>query len=95
MMSEQEITDRLTGAGFKDKEIPTVIRDVERVIIGKVLAAYLATVPESERAQLQSRSAEELQKYLAEHTASLPQFPQSEFNRIHDEMWEDYFKSAA
>ena len=94
MMSEQEITDRLQRIGFKSREIRTVMDDVANIIMAKVASSYLSRVPAEERANMQSLSGEKLQKYLLEHSGSLPPFTRSEFESIHDVVWEDYFSSV-
>jgi hypothetical protein len=93
MLNDQEIAYRLQNAGFKEREIPTVKRDVAKVIISKVVSAYLPKMTDEERAHIQTLSAEDLKKYLFEHAESLPPFTQSEFEHVHDGVWEDYFQS--
>jgi hypothetical protein len=92
MMSEQEITERLQNLGLKEKDVRSVMADVAQVILAKATAAYLQTLPENEGAHIQSLSAEDLQKYL-ENNATLPEFSQDTFDKIHDDVWESYFRS--
>ena len=95
MLSEQEITETLQHIGFKGAEVRTVMRDVARVIAMKVLAAYLETLPEDVRTHLSSLQEEQqVQEYLTDHASSFPPFSQSEFNKIHDETWQEYFKEV-
>ena len=94
MMSEQEIIERLQQIGFKSREIRTVMADVAQVVMAKVAEAYLPKVSTEERATLRSLSREELQKYLSSHSGSLPSFTRSDFERIHDGVWADYFRSV-
>jgi hypothetical protein len=94
MISEETIVAKLKGIGFKDPEIPTVMRDVGQIIYGKVLAAYLPTLPEAERMHITTLRSEEAQQYLTEQAGSIPTFPQAQFDAIHDETWEDYFQSV-
>jgi ATP-dependent Lon protease len=91
MMNEQEITERLQSLGLNQKEMRAVMADVAQVIIAKATEKYLHTLPENERARIQSLSAEDLQN----NVGSLPTFSQETFDCIHDEVWGSYFKSVA
>jgi hypothetical protein len=94
MMSEEEIVAKLKGIGFTDSEIPAVMQDVATVIYGKVLVAYLPTLPEEVRLQIISLRTEDAQDYFTDNASSLAQFPQAQFDSIYDETWRDYFKSV-
>ena len=93
-MSEHEITDGLHRIGFTDTEIPGIMQDVGRIVLGKVFAAYLEPLPEGERAQVAAMQPEELTKYVSEHPDTLSTISQDRFEQIHDETWQDYFKSV-
>ena len=94
MMSEQEITQELERLGYKSAEIRSAMKDVGTIIIGRAMAAYLETLPESERATLTAFSPEELESYLAKHP-HLPPFSQEAFDKIHDDTWREYFAAMA
>ena len=95
MMSEQEITETLQRIGFKGVEVRTVMRDVGQIIAMKVLEAYLQTLPENVRTHIASlQDEQQVQQYLADNKNSFPPFPQSEFDKIHDETWAEYFKEV-
>lgn len=95
MLSEQDITTKLETLGYKSGDIRMALRDVGGVIAIKVTAAYLAKLPEEEQKHIRSLSEEELQQYLAQRRDALPKMPQEEFEKIHDETWEDYFRSMS
>jgi hypothetical protein len=84
----------LKGIGFSDAEIPVVMRDVGGIIYGKVFAVFLQAVPEDECVRIIAMQPEEIQKYLADHAMTLPPLSQEQFDAIHDETWQDYFKSV-
>ena len=94
MMSEQEITEKLTAMRFKESEIPEVLRDVGQIIFGNVLAAYLPSFSSDDQARIRSLRPEEFQTFLEEKSDSLPPFPQAKFDEIHDATWRDYFKAV-
>jgi len=94
MMSEQEITQELERLGYKNAEVRSTLKDVGTIIIGRALAAYLETLPESERATLTALSPEEMENYLAKHP-NLPAFSQEVFDKIHDDTWREYFAAMA
>ena len=94
MMTEQEIVSKLKARGLKDAEIPTVMQEVAAVIFAHVLAAYFPILPEAQRLEISSLRTEEVADYFKNNAASLPPFPQVQFEMIHDETWEDYFKSV-
>jgi hypothetical protein len=95
MMSEEHIVGRLEELGYKGADVRTALRDVGKVIVARAAAAYVARLPESEQATLKGLSETDLQTYLAQHQYSFPRMPQEEFERMHDETWEDYFRSMA
>lgn len=93
-MSEPEIVKELKQIGFSDAEIPDIMRDVGGIILGNAYVAFLENVPEDERTQLREMQPEQLQKYLADHAMALPPLSQEQFDAIHDETWQDYFKTV-
>ncbi|HEV3245101.1 MAG TPA: hypothetical protein VG102_01985 [Candidatus Paceibacterota bacterium] len=95
MLREEDIVGRLEKIGYKNADIRAALRDVSQIIITKTAAAYLARFPQQEQEHLRTLSEEQLQNYLAEHTDVLPKMSQEEFEKIHDETWEDYFRSVA
>ena len=48
-----------------------------------------------EQEKIKDLPEEEVQAYLAEHQDSLPKMPQEEFEKIHDETWEEYFTAMS
>jgi hypothetical protein len=94
MMTEEEITERLEKLGQKPGDIRATMRAAAELIVARTAAAYIASLPEEDRAKLMSLPEEEAEIYLAERRDSLPQMPQEEFEKIHDKTWEDYFASA-
>jgi hypothetical protein len=95
MLSEQDITKRLEEIGYKAGEVRMALRDVGKVIIAKSAASYLSRLPETEQDRIRSFSEEEMRTFLAQNQYSFPPMPQEEFEKIHDETWEDYFRSVA
>jgi hypothetical protein len=95
MLSEQDITKRLEDIGYKTGEIRVALRDVAKVIVAKSAASYLSRLPETEQDRIRSFSDDEMQTYLAQNQYSFPPMAQEEFEKIHDETWEDYFRSVA
>lgn len=93
MLSKEEIVTRLRKLKFQDEEIDGVISDVGQVIIGKSLVSYLSSLPDAERSKLESLPGEELVQFLVSQKGVLPNFPNEEFLRIHDQTWDDYFDS--
>lgn len=79
---------------YKNAEIRSVMKDVGTIIVGRALAAYLQTLPENERAALTALSPEEMEEYLAKHP-HLPPFSQEAFDKIHDDIWREYFAAMA
>jgi len=94
MMNEQDIVGRLEQLGYKNADIRMALRDVGQIIVGKTAGAYLSKFPEQEQEHIHSFSEEALQEYLASHQGSLPTISQQDFEHIHDETWEDYFRSV-
>lgn len=94
MMSEQDIIGELERLGYKNAQIRSAMKDVGSIILGRALAAYLQTLPESERKMLTSLSPDEMQQYLAAHP-HLPPFSQESFDKIHDNTWREYFAAMA
>lgn len=92
-MSQQDIEARLAEIGVAESEIPDVMRDVGGIILGKVSAAFLDALPEQTRLLVRSLEPSELEEYLRQNAASLPQLSQEEFDAIHDETWRDYLES--
>ncbi len=95
MMAEEEIIAKLTTLGYDASETRMALRDVGQIIVEKAAAAYLVRLPEAQQSELRSFSTEELQNYLAEQGTSMPKMTQEEFEKIHDETWEDYFSSMS
>lgn len=94
-MTESQITEKLEALGYRGSEIRTALRDVGQIIVEKTAAAYLPRLPQVQQEKLRGMTEAELAAYLAEHGASLPKMSQEEFETIHDETWEDYFRSVA
>lgn len=91
MMSESEITAKLKEIGFKNSEIPKILRDIGLLIGGKALAAYIDMLPEDERARMLALQPEEIDAYVKEKEGLLPKFSQEQFDAIHDQAWQEYF----
>lgn len=92
-MSEEQIIKRLEDLGYKPGEIRMALKDVAKVIIARTAAAYFSILPQSEQEQIKNLPEEDVQAYISEHQDSMPKMPQEEFEKIHDDTWEEYFSA--
>jgi len=95
MMTKEEISQKLRGAGLKDEEIEGAIADVMHIVLGKALGSFIESLPESTSEKMKGLSAEDLIKHIQDHKTELPELSAKEFERIYDETWDEYFQAMA
>lgn len=95
MIEKDTITKKLKELGFKDANIDKVFADVMQIILNRALGNYLQKLPEDTRKKLGDFPENELIQYIEKNSTNLPKFSTQEFEKIHDETWESYFKSIS
>lgn len=95
MMSEQQITERLVEIGYNEAEVETALRDVGQIIIARTAADYMKRFPETTQTHLRTLPEADVQAYLETHKAELPHLAQEDFDKLHDETWEEYFEAMS
>ncbi len=95
MMQEAEIRQRLESSGLKISETGKIMQEVGLVIAAKAMFEYVKTLPEELQEKIKALSPQESEAFFKENRSILPRFPQEVFDKIHDEIWLEYFSALS
>lgn len=94
-MSEQHIIARLREAGIAERDIPSTMRDVGMLILGRAMERILSTLPQDERERLGKLLPAEIEEYVKMRPELLGAIDQEKFDAIHDGTWNEYFAAQS
>jgi|SRR3989338_3873231 len=87
----EQLKKSLLEAGANERDLDKIIKDVNEIILAKVLSLYESRLNEEQKNTLKSIPAENLVKYIEEHKDAMPTLSKEELESVVKEIWKDYF----
>lgn len=88
-----ELKNKLLSLGASNNDLDTIIKEVNEVVLAKVMATYLRQLSNEQIDKLKLISENGIIEYLNNHRDEFPAFSNEKFQQVYLETWENYFKA--